>query len=126
MHQRAPARGVGAGQDAGQNPGCAIAATAGAGSRPQQLAHLGADPFARNRLYSSRKRGTGGQPLGVPPWPGRHSGVKAEEAQDAQIILADAGFGIADKPHAAGQQVGQGRPSGSITVPSARHKARSS
>jgi hypothetical protein len=33
--------------------------------------------------------------------------VKAEEAEDAEVILADPGFGVADKADAAGQQVGK-------------------
>ena len=33
--------------------------------------------------------------------------MKAEEAQDAQIILGDAGRGIADEAHAARVQIGK-------------------
>ena len=41
---------------------------------------------------------------------GRHpaiAGVEAEEAQDAQVVLGDAGRRVADEAHAAGAQVGQ-------------------
>ena len=51
-----------------------------------------------------------GPPLAVP-------GEEAEEAQDAEIVLADAVLGAADEAHAAGLSDRRCPPSGSSTSP---------
>ena len=47
----------------------------------------------------------GGQRLGI-GWRGAVMGVEAEEAQQAQHILADARLGLADEAHALGGEIG--------------------
>ncbi|MPL60848.1 hypothetical protein SDC9_06410 [bioreactor metagenome] len=74
----------------------------------QKLAHLVADPLAREPLDPLGKHGAGGQPLGVKALIGRAiPGGEAEEAQDAQEILADALRGFADEAQPARRQIGQ-------------------
>ncbi len=74
----------------------------------QQLAHLGAHPLARELRHALGPRGTGGEPLRVEPFVGRAvDRMKAEEAQDAQVILLDPPDGIAHEAHPSRDQVGQ-------------------
>ena len=71
----------------------------------EEFLHLHPHPLAGQGLQPLRQRGTGRESIGVDPLP--VPGVEAEEAQDAQVILADAGLRLAHEADAAGQQVGQ-------------------
>ena len=58
---------------------------------PKQLLELGPDALGRKLVDAVLQPGAGLQPLGVGP-AGAIPGEEAEEAQDAQIVLADARF----------------------------------
>jgi hypothetical protein len=69
-------------------------------------------------VYSGTIASDRGQRLGVDPLLGMPvPGMEAEEAQDAQVILADARLGILDEADAPGGEVGKPSPSGSMTSP---------
>ena len=71
----------------------------------EQLQGLGRDALAGEAGQQRRQPLDGGQRLRI----GRRGavmGVEAEEAQQAQHILADAGLGIADEAHPLGGEIG--------------------
>ena len=104
QHPRQPAGG-----GEGRDGGCRV-------GRGEQLGQLGADPFARQTVEPLDEFGAGGKALGVDLV--AVPGVEAEEAQDAQIVLADALAGVLDEPHPPRLRIGS-PPSGSTSVPSA-------
>jgi hypothetical protein len=73
----------------------------------EQAQHLLAHPLGRQQAKSSALGNAGGKALGV----GRTLAIvggQAEEAQDAQVVLADARRRIADEAHAALGEIGIG------------------
>ena len=98
--------GVGAGQDQRQHARLGHQGHGGGGiGGGQKLAHLVPDAFARNLRKARAQFMAGGKGLhvGLAAIPGQ----KAEKAQDAQVILGDAGAGIADKAQLARGKVGK-------------------
>ena len=73
----------------------------------EQFSHLGPDPLARDTRQPVRVARAGGERSGVGRARAPVAGVKAEEAQDPQIILGDPRVRVADEAQAAGAQVGQ-------------------
>src|SRR5690606_20272360 len=75
----------------------------------QQLEQLGRDALGGQAGHAALQPLAGGQGGGVglaAPIPGQ----EAEEAQDAQVVLADARVRVADEDDAAGQRVGDPLP----------------
>ena len=73
----------------------------------QELAHLGPDPFTREIVDSIGHFGAGGQALGIEACLlVAVMGVKAEEAQDAQVVFANAVMRVADEAKPPRPQVG--------------------
>ena len=69
-------------------------------SRPYFRPHT----LGRQPAHAILELGAGLEPLGIRP-ARSVGGEEAEEAQDAQIVLPDAGFGIADEAHAPFLQI---------------------
>src|SRR5262249_19039488 len=65
----------------------------------KELEQLHADALARQLLETAASRDTGRQPFRI-GCSIAIGGVKAEEAENAQVILGDAARCIADEPHA--------------------------
>ena len=78
----------------------------GRAARDDHFEQFGAHPLPRQGRKPVAQRHAGRQPLRVER-PLAVSGVKAEEAQDAQIIFGDAPARIADEAHAPRQQIRQ-------------------
>ena len=75
--------------------------------RDQQLHHLHAHAFARQLGEAVAAGDAGGEACGVGMIAGAVGGMKAEEAQDAQIVFRDALGRIADEAHAPRRQIGK-------------------
>ena len=73
--------------------------------RHQELHHLHAHALARELVEPVAAGDAGGKPFGVGMAAGAVGGVKAEEAQDAQVIFRDALCRIADEAHAPRRQI---------------------
>ncbi len=74
--------------------------------RDQELHQLHADALARQMVETGAAGDAGGKAVRIGrALPVRR--VKAEEAQDAQIVLGDALPRIADEAHAARAQIGE-------------------
>src|SRR3954462_8104738 len=72
--------------------------------RHQQLDQFHPHSLARQLAEPGAGRDAGGQPRAVEqPMP--LGGMKAEEPEDAEIVLVDPLFGVADEPHAAGADI---------------------
>ena len=75
-------------------------------TREEELGHLHADALARELIEAGAAGDTGGEALRI----GRTravGGMEAEEPQDPQIILGDAGCRIADETHAPRFDIGE-------------------
>ena len=70
----------------------------------QQFEKLVAHPFARQPIHAGPAAHAGRQALAIDRAPAE-AGGEAEEAQNAQGILADARVGVADEAHPAGGQI---------------------
>ena len=106
-HERRHGRRVGARRHAAEHARIGHRAKARAGvGRGEKPPHLGAHPLGREPLDARREPRAGGEarrirrPLAVP-------GVEAEEAQDAKVVLADAGLRIAHEAQPPREQVWQ-------------------
>ena len=71
----------------------------------EQLQGLGTDPFARQAVEPGATRDSRREAHGVERTDAI-GGVKAEEAQDAKVILADARLGDADEADPPGREIG--------------------
>ena len=74
--------------------------------RQQQLEQFHPHPLARQLREAGALGDAGGKPRGIGQ-PMAVSGMEAEEAQDAQIILGDALSRVADEAHAARFEIGK-------------------